>query len=205
MSLELLVKLQLGFVWQRARNGTTLTNPCNNLEKYMYQFCQIHIITFREIHVTTLTNTLARIECAWTQHLHTAGSHQSGFNKRSEWLIDTTQMTVFAKLLLFATLPPKLRNDIPVFPFWQSPWVSERFSQSLLSVGGVRWIILRTTSVWGKCLKTNKQCDDEKIFWRLNMRIWHWLGHFIRLWEFQDCCILQKLFWTHTKGGLVAE
>ena len=180
-----------------------MTNPCNNSQKYMYQSWQIHVITHGEIHVTTLTNT--RIGFVNSASSHSTVASVKSQQEECEWLSDITQMAVFAELLLFATMPPNFRNDIPVFPFWQSPWVSERFSQSLLSVGGVRWIILRTISVWGKCLKTNKQCDDEKIFWRLNMRIWHWLGHFTRLWEFQDCCILQKLFWTHTKGGLVAE
>ena len=38
-SLKMLVKLQLDFVWQRARkNVTSLTNSSNKLEKSMYQF-----------------------------------------------------------------------------------------------------------------------------------------------------------------------
>ena len=47
--LQMLVKLQLGFVWQRARKActTTLTNPYNNEEKSMHQFWQIYVTTSR--------------------------------------------------------------------------------------------------------------------------------------------------------------
>ena len=46
-SFEILVQLQLSFVWQRAEmHRTTLTNPCKNLEKSMYQFWQIHVTTW---------------------------------------------------------------------------------------------------------------------------------------------------------------
>ena len=47
--LQMLVKLQLGFVWQRARKActTTLTNPYNIEEKSMHQFWQIYVTTSR--------------------------------------------------------------------------------------------------------------------------------------------------------------